>query len=176
MPSCNGVSVGFGGLPKQGAQNPPAMTTSLPSTNAAPWNLRVIPGACGFILRTPSPSDSISSTFVPARVPLQQTKMPKRLVFFLLISLAFLAQIDDAWAVPAAGPYEPPLAGTDEYLPAERQQSQDRAASRSKPAPGNLLASTGQIFDGCRKLFSLWIDFRAPFNPPPLYVFMSLQR
>jgi len=102
--------------------------------------------------------------------------MPKRLVFYLLISLAFLAQIDDAWAVPTAAPYEPPLAGTDEYLPAERQQSQDRA-SRQKPAPGDSKPKAGQLSSEClRRSFPFWTDLSAPFNPPPLYVFMSLQR
>jgi len=109
-------------------------------------------------------------------VPLQQTKMVKRLVFYLLIGLALLAQIDDAWAVPTAGPYEPPLAGTDEYLPAEKHQSQDRA-SRQKPAPGDRKPKAGQISFGCLgRSFPSRTDFGAPFNPPPLYVFMSLQR
>jgi hypothetical protein len=102
--------------------------------------------------------------------------MPKRLVFYLLIGLAFLAQIDDAWAVPTAGPYEPPLAGTDEYLPAEKQESQDRV-SRPKPAPGDRKPKADQISCGCLgRSFPFWTDFSAPFNPPPLYVFMSLQR
>jgi hypothetical protein len=97
----------------------------------------------------------------------------KRFAYFLVL-LLFSAQVDDAWAVAPVLPSAPFADDNDEYLPAQRRSGEEKSASVQEPMFVGLksptadipIARSGAPSDG---------NLTAPFTPPPLYLFMSLQ-
>jgi hypothetical protein len=93
---------------------------------------------------------------------------------YLLILLMITAQVEDAWAVGLVSP-SAPLADDDEYLPSQRrrQEEEESSARRTQDVVG--LESQTAAFPLVRKGVPPKWNLTAPFTPPPLYVFMSLQ-
>jgi hypothetical protein len=110
-----------------------------------------------------------SRRFLNQWTGLQMTRLT-----YLLILLLLSAQVDDAWTVDPALPSASLADDNDEYLPAPRRPRDELSASAQgpmfvglKPPPTNACS----VPAGVR---SEW-NVTAPFTPPPLYVFMSLQ-
>jgi hypothetical protein len=102
----------------------------------------------------------------------------KGAVYFLVLLLVW-AQVDDAWAATPLSPLAAPLAddADEEYLPAESQQHREQWAQGQAPAPPGVRPETGGVSSGIpQRGPSAESRAAAPFAPPPLYVFMSLQR
>jgi hypothetical protein len=101
----------------------------------------------------------------------------KGAAYFLVLLLAW-AQADDVWATASFSSDDAPFADADEeYLPAAAQRHREQSPEGQAPAPpglrhGPALAPCGQPPRGP----AAEARAAAPFVPPPLYVFMSLQR
>jgi hypothetical protein len=100
----------------------------------------------------------------------------KRASPYLLILLLIGAEVDDALAIVPSPSTGALAADNDEYLPAERQSEAKRSGWDQRPVLSGLISFDGL---GCLS-FSAWPMTRdwvavAPFCPPSLFVFMSLQ-
>jgi hypothetical protein len=94
---------------------------------------------------------------------------------YLLVLLLVWAQFDDCW-VAALGSPSAPLAvdDDDEYLPSQRRSREEECSAQQKPVFAGLKASTTDLPLVRRGVSSAW-NLTAPFTPPHLYAFMSLQ-
>jgi hypothetical protein len=102
----------------------------------------------------------------------------KGAAYFLVLLLVW-TQADDAWAATPLSPLASPLAddADEEYLPVESQQHREQWAQGQAPAPPGVLPDTGGVSTGRPQRGPTAESMAAaPFAPPPLYVFMSLQR
>jgi hypothetical protein len=95
---------------------------------------------------------------------------------YLLILLLVSAQAGDALALTAA-PISPSSSladDNDEYLPAQRRPREEESISDHGPTFVTLNPPTANLPPAQRGVSFGW-DLTAPFTPPSLYVFMSLQ-
>jgi len=97
----------------------------------------------------------------------------KRLAY-LLILLLCSGQVDDAWAVALDFPSAPLADDNAEYLPAKRRVQDEWSSSCQGPEFVGLESQTADFSVVRRGVPSEW-DLTAPFTPPPLHSFMSLQ-
>jgi hypothetical protein len=97
--------------------------------------------------------------------------------FAFLIVLLLWGQVDDGLAVtfavsPACPAYDDD--GDDEYPEAQQGPQKEDSRPDKKPALFSLQPQTTDSSPGQRSLLSER-SLTAPFSPPPLYLFMSLQ-
>jgi hypothetical protein len=104
----------------------------------------------------------------------QETGLQMKRLSYLLILLLLSAQVDDAWAVSPNLPSAPLADDNDEYLPAQRRAQGEQSSSRQKPVFAGRKPQTADCSPVRRGVPPEW-SLTAPFAPPPLYVFMSLQ-
>jgi hypothetical protein len=97
-------------------------------------------------------------------------------VAYLLISLTFWSQFDDALLTPASALQSAPLPSDDddEFLPPQRQEREEPFAARRQPQPVSVKPYAADFSTVERGVPSEW-NLTTPFAPPPLYAFMSLQ-
>jgi hypothetical protein len=94
---------------------------------------------------------------------------------YLLILALLSAQVDDTWAVAPLSSAAAPLPDdNDEYLPAPRRL-RDEQTSGQEPVFAGLELQTADTPPARRRGVPVEWDLTAPFTPPPLCVFMSLQ-
>lgn len=100
----------------------------------------------------------------------------KGAAYFLVLLLAW-AQADDVWATASFSPDDAPIADADEeYLPAAADRHREQSPERQLPAPPGVRPGTGAPSVPEQNGPAAEARAGAPFAPPPLYVFMSLQR
>jgi hypothetical protein len=104
----------------------------------------------------------------------QRTASQLKRLAFLLMLLLLSAQVDDVWAVAPDLPSAPLADDYTEYLPAQRRSSEEKASSDWEPMFVGLKSPAAEI-PLVRKGVPFDWNRTTPFNPPPLYVFMSLQ-
>jgi hypothetical protein len=93
---------------------------------------------------------------------------------YLLVLLVIWAQVDDFWAAPLVSPSAPvAVDDDDEYLPSQRRLYEE-CSPRQEPVFAGLKPHTADFPLVRRGVSSEW-DLTAPFTPPPLYAFLSLQ-
>jgi hypothetical protein len=97
-----------------------------------------------------------------------------RRLAYLLTLLLISAQVDDAWAVAPVLPSAPLADDGDEYLATQRRPREEQSPSGRGPVWIDLRPLTADLSVVRRGVPPEW-DLTAPFTPPPLYVFMSLQ-
>jgi hypothetical protein len=97
----------------------------------------------------------------------------KRLAYLLLL-LLLSAQVDDAWDVALRLPSDSRAADNDEYLPAQPRLQAEPSSSHQQPMFVGLKPLTAD-FSTARRGVPYERNLTAPFGPPPLYAFMSLQ-
>ena len=100
--------------------------------------------------------------------------MRKARLAFLLLSLVLWTQVDDAWVSAIISPLNPLAAEDDEFLSLEKRQSQESSTARQKQARPGPKPRTASLFADHPQLPSE-TKLAAPFTPPSLYVFMSMQ-
>ncbi len=99
----------------------------------------------------------------------------KRACYFLIV-LLLLAPFDDTWVADTvlSSPSVPD--DDDEYLPQEREQREERSATSRPELVIRLKADYGEPRSGDLRRMTLFdVIFAGQFDPPLLYVFMSLQ-
>jgi hypothetical protein len=98
-----------------------------------------------------------------------QMKRPAYLLILALLS----AQVDDVWPVAPTSSAASVADDNDEYLPAPRRL-RDEQAFGQEPVLVGFAPQTAHTPPARRGVPVEW-NLTAPFTPPPLYVFMSLQ-
>jgi hypothetical protein len=94
---------------------------------------------------------------------------------YLLILLLLWGQVDDSFAIALSVPSAPVTDDDDDdYLPSQRPQQEEESSDHTKPAFVSLESPTVDI-SLVRRGLPFERNLIAPFTPPPLYVFMSLQ-
>jgi hypothetical protein len=97
-------------------------------------------------------------------------------ITYLLVLLPIWHQVDDTWVVAAEffAASQAGIEDNEEYLPSERDQRAEECASHQKrrgvganPSPADSPLTRTDFLSNRRPI--------APYAPPPLYVFMSLQ-
>lgn len=102
--------------------------------------------------------------------------MSGKQIAYLLILLLFSAQVDDVWVVVPHPAAETLAEENNEYLSGQRQEKR-RCQSLDNPKFTGPTVLPGQR-DPVNPSGALAVDKECPrpLCPPPLYVFMSLQR
>jgi hypothetical protein len=95
-----------------------------------------------------------------------------RLACFLIFLLSS-AQIDNYWAAAPVLP-SAALADDDDYVPPQQRPRQEEHSSHQKLVFVGLKPQTADLPLVRSGVPSEW-NLTAPFTPPPLYVFTSLQ-
>jgi hypothetical protein len=91
---------------------------------------------------------------------------------YLLILLTLLAQADDPWAIALGLPSATITEAADEYLPSQPPVQGDESSPQKELAFADPKQKTSD-FPRVPAPF-VW-NLSAPFTPPPLYLFTSLQ-